>query len=191
MIKVATAPTTEPVNLDEFKSHVRFTGTTEDALLASLLVAAREKIELEARRAFITQTLELSLDTWPTTTQIKLPRPPLQSVTSITYTDDTGAAGTLAATNYTVYTRPEPGLIVLKANGAWDAVALQPGPSLIVKYVAGYGSAAAVPHRWKEAIKLLAGYWWQNREAVQFGAVPHELPLAVKSLIMLDRGWPA
>lgn len=190
MIKVATAPVTEPVSIDELKAHVRYVGTTEDALLASLLTAAREMVEMQARRSLITQTLDLYLEAWPNVAYIVLPRPPLQTVTSITYTDYAGAAGTMAASNYTVYAGVEPGRIVLTSTGTWPAVSVRPGPSIVVKYVAGYGAAAVVPVRYKQAIKLLAGYWWQNREAVQFGAVPHELPMAVKSLIMVDRGWP-
>lgn len=186
MLSLYAGPTTEPVALDDFKAHLRYTGTTEDALLMSYLVSARETVELEAHRALMAQTFDLKLDQWPGRT-IKLPRPPLASITSITYTDSDGVAGTVASSNYTVYPG-DPGRIVLTAAGSWPAVVLRPGPSLVVRFVAGYGSAAAVPLRYKQAIKLLAAHWFQNREAVVSGTVPHELELAYRSLIYVDRG---
>jgi uncharacterized phiE125 gp8 family phage protein len=61
-----------------------------------------------------------------------------------------------------------------------------------VTYSAGYGDADAVPAAIKEAIKLLAANWYENREAAIVGAsgvVPMELPLGVRDLIASYQEW--
>lgn len=189
MLTVVVAPAEEPVSIDEAKSHVRYTGSTEDPLIAGMLQAAREQCELVARRAFVTQTIEMRLQRWPVPAGLSLPRPPLQSVLAVEYTDATGTLHTLPADDYTVYPAPEPGLLVLKPTAIWPAADLMPGPSIVVRYVAGYGLAAAVPARYRQAILLLFGTWFANREHVTFGATPHQLPDAVRALLLADRGY--
>ena len=51
------APAVEPVTLEEFKTHLRFTGdATEDALLEALITAARQEVEAYTWRQLISQT---------------------------------------------------------------------------------------------------------------------------------------
>jgi len=184
---VVTAPTEEPVTLSEAKLHCRVDGSDDDALLSSLIAAARAACEVLARRAFVTRTLDYRLASWPAGRSIVLPLPPLVSVTSIAYTDEDGVAGTVPSTDYVVYSQVEPGLIVLKPVASWPAATLMPGPALVVRYVAGFGAAAAVPAEYKHAIKLTVGHWYENREAVVVGAMVAKLPLAVKDLLTQDR----
>lgn len=190
ILQVGTAPAAEPVSTTEIKSHLRIDFAGEDTLLASYLLAARETCELESRRAFITQTLKLYLEAWPAGDCLQLPRPPLQSVTSIAYTDSDGNAGTMSASDYIVDGASEPGRIVLGHGKSWPSTTLRPGPSIVITYVAGYGDAEDVPQRYKQAIQLLAGHYYENREAVIAapGVNPVVLPMAVRSLLMLDRG---
>src|SRR5690242_18545156 len=102
-IKVITPPTSEPITLEEAKLHLRVDGVDDDTLITMLITAAREEVERLSFHALMTQTLELILDVWPYDKsvfpgwpygKIKIPRPPLQSVTSLTYKDSTGATTT-------------------------------------------------------------------------------------------------
>ena len=183
---VYTQPAVEPVSLAEAKAHLRVDGDDENALIAQLIVAARRSCEEWARRAFITQTLDLRLEAWPSSV-LELPMPPLQSVTSISYTDSNGATGTVTASDYTVYATTDPGRIVLKSGKSWPGVDLMPGPSLMVRYVAGYGGAASVPANYRQAILLLVGSMYENREAFVVGTIVSKLPFAVEMLLMTDR----
>lgn len=186
-ISVAVPPAEEPVSVDEAKAHVRYTGTAEDTAIGIQLVAAREQCELEARRAFVTQTLELRLWSWPVAGAQLLPRPPLQEVLAVEYTTADGELHTLPAADYVVY-RTEPGRLMLTPAASWPGAALMPGPSIVVRFVAGYGDAADVPVRYKQAVLLLFGTWFANREHVTIGTVARELPDAVRSLLLTDRG---
>lgn len=191
ILKLVTAPAFEPITTAEAKTHLRIDGSDEDTLIDGYIMAARQLCEMEARRAFVTQTFDLFLEQWPASDEIKLPRPPLQSVTSITYTDSNGNAQTMASADYLADTASEPGRVVLSYGGTWPSATLRPGPAIAVRFVAGYGLAAAVPAMYKQAIKLLVGHWYENREQVVLapGLGAAQLPMGVKALLMVDRGW--
>jgi len=191
ILQVTSAPAEEPVTTAEAKAHLRIDIDDEDTLLGGYLLVAREQCELLARRALVTQTLQLSLEAWPCGDCIVLPRPPLQSVTSIGYTDSDGNAGTMPSGDYIVDAASEPGRIILGYGKSWPSATLRPGPSIVITYVAGYGDAAAVPQRYKHAIELMAGHFFENREEVVVlqGVTVAQLPMGVKALLNIDRGW--
>lgn len=187
-LKLVTGPAVEPVTLSEAKLHCRVDISDDDALIGTLIAAARRYVEGVSRRALITQTWDLALDTWPDS-PFKVPRPPLQSITSITYLDDTGAAGTVAASNYVVDTYSEPGRVALSSSGSWPGVTLYAVAGVRVRFVAGYGAAgSAVPQEFRQAILLLVEHWYEQREPVSLsGAMPKEVPFGVEALLWMDR----
>ncbi|MCA9903833.1 MAG: head-tail connector protein [Anaerolineae bacterium] len=188
---VITAPVGEPVSISDAKTHLRIDLSDDDALLGAYITAARQKYEELTWRALMTQTLGQRLALWPSCDHIALRRPPLQSVTSVTYTDSDGNAGTLASSDYNVYANGDAGLIWLKHGKSWPSVTLQPGPSILITYVAGYGGAEDVPEIDRQAIRLLVGHFYENREnvvAIQ-GITVAELPMAVRSIVHLRRAW--
>lgn len=193
ILRVVTPPASEPVTLAEAKVHLRIDTSDEDTLVNGYIVAARQMCELESRRAFVTQTWDLSLEAWPEEGEIVLPRPPLQSVSSVTYVDSTGAPQTFASGDYLVDVASEPGRVILGYGKSWPSATLRPGPSIVVRFVAGYGAAGAVPQMYKQAILLMVGHYFENREAVfavpNISATPLPLPLAVQSLLAIERGW--
>jgi uncharacterized phiE125 gp8 family phage protein len=193
--KLIVEPSEEPITLDELKDHLRVDGTEEDALIMAYGRAARRQCELISRRAFVTQTWELALECWPQwgypqRSYIGLPYPPLQSVISISYVDSAGVTSVMPGADYVVDNYREPGRVILGYGKIWPSVTLRPGPSVIVRYVAGHGSPVVVPETYKQAIKLLAAHYYENREAVviQAGAMATKVPLAVEALLMMDRG---
>lgn len=165
--------------------------SVEDGLLSGLIAAAREDCEKFQNRAFITQTWELWLDAWPSKDYIKLPLPPLQSVTSIKYYDVDDTEYTFYDSENTDYifidTKSEPGWVVLNYGEGWPDAMLRPANAVCVTFVAGYGAASAVPRNVKQAMLLLIGNWYENREAVVIGTISSELPLAVDRLLTKDR----
>lgn len=189
-LRVTVQPTEEPVTVDELKAHLRIDGDDENDLLAGYITAARNMCELEGRRAFVTQTQQIQLEGWPCGDRIVLPRPPLQSVTSIVYIDSDGNSATMSTADYAVDTHAEPGQLILAYSASWPSATLRPGPAITVTYIAGYGEASAVPQIYKQAIQLLAGHYYENREAVLLGQgfTATEVPMAVASLLMIDRG---
>ena len=114
-----TAPTVEPVSLAEAKAHLRIDIDDDDTLIGGLITAARSHLENTARPklAMINQTWEYIADSWPASDTLELRPYPLQSVTSITYTDASAVATVFSAANYVVDTSTQPGRLRLKTDG--------------------------------------------------------------------------
>lgn len=187
-LTVVTPPATEPLSLVEVKEYLRIDGTDQDAVLGAIIKAARRFCENVQRQAYITQTLELALDAWPREAHITLPRAPLRSVTAVTYTDKDGAEAIMPPSDYIADTRAEPGQVVLAYGKNWPSVTLQPVNGVVIRYEAGYGTAATtVPETAKQAMWLLVGHWNERREAVLTGTISKEIEFGVNALLWQDR----
>jgi uncharacterized phiE125 gp8 family phage protein len=193
-IRVHTPPTDEPLTLEEVKLHLRLdeTDVTEDALLNDLILAAREAVEARINRALMTQTIQLVLDGWPCE-GIELPRPPLQSLTSITYTDYLGTAAIVPAASYFLDDENSPARVQLAYGQTWPQVSLRSSGAIVVEFVAGYGDESTdVPQSLLQAMLLLVGHWYETREAVsdtKSVAGQQEVPFAVTALLAPYRVW--
>ena len=180
---LVTGPASEPVTLAELRAHCRVDGTDEDTLLAIYLAAARRRIEEETGRALLPQTWRQRLTIWPGSDPIPLGRTPLRSIASVAYTDSAGDAQTLAAdTGYRLDADGEPPRLWPVDGEAWPAVTEGPAAFTVV-FSAGYADAASVPEPLKQAVLLLAGHAFSNREAVVTGTIATELPLSVAWLL--------
>lgn len=188
-LTLATAASVEPVTTAELKTHLRIDGTSEDAYIAEIGVAARRDCENFTGRSFVTATWNLNFDDFPDGTEIEVPRAPLAGVTHVKYYDTAGTQQTLAATNYHVDTRRTPGRIVLVDGAAWPQVQTQRPSAVEVQFTAGYGgSAAAVPETFKAAIKLMTAHLFEHRGDGVAGA-PVEPPPAIQHLLMPERAF--
>ena len=175
-LHLITPPTGEPVSLETAKAYLRVDGTDEDATIALLLSAARERGETLARRAFISQTWELTTHCFPSDLRLQLYRPPLISVTSVKYRDINNVE--YSWTDYVLDTNSEPGVIIFKTL---PGATLQRSGAVTVRYVAGYGDVeTAVPERLKLNILALTAYWFENREA-------QDVPPPIKKAFMAER----
>jgi uncharacterized phiE125 gp8 family phage protein len=181
---IKTAPTVEPVSLAEAQAHCRsIDDTAENATLTALIIAAREYCEQYTRRALAPQTIELYLDYF--STDIYLPLPPVTAVTSIIYTDYLGVATTVSASDYIVDLINN--RIIPAYDKTWPAFTPYATNPIKITYVAGY-TAATVPKAVKQAILLLVGHWYINREAT--GTADKPIEFSVKNLLTLHKsGW--
>ena len=185
MVRVITPPATEAVTLTEAKLHCRVDHDAEDSLIDSLITAARVYCEGVQNRAYVEQTLELTLDKFPPSI-FYLPRPPLLTVESIKYTDKDGAEETFDSGKYIVDTGSFKGRVSLKYGESWPSVTLQPIAAVKIRFTAGYDE---VPQTAKQAMLLLIGHWYINRESAISGQVNREIEFAVNALLGLDRVW--
>lgn len=157
--------------------------TSEDTLVTNLIKAARQWCENYQSRAYINQTWDMVLDGFPDRDWIYLPRPPISSVTSVTYIDYSGTSQTMSTSDYGVDTTGEPGRLYLKYNKSWPTTYAEMN-CITIRYICGYGATATyVPQSIKQAILMLVGHWYNNREAVMTGSISKEIELAVSSLL--------
>jgi uncharacterized phiE125 gp8 family phage protein len=117
---------------------------------------------------------------------LRLPMPRLISVTSITYLDNSGTLQTLDPSQYTVDAASQPARIVPSVNLTWPTTDYYIPGSVKVTYVAGsYGDGVnkdICPLSIKQAILLLVGHLYENREATST-LNPKALPLGVDALL--------
>lgn len=183
-LKIYSAPAAEPISASEAKLHLRVDHSTEDTYIGVLITAARETVETITRRALISQTWDLFLDSFPA--QFVIPFAPLVSVTGVYYTPDGGTELTLASANYVVDIYNEPGKILLSSSGSWPTNTLIPANGVRVRFVCGYGAAGTnVPANLRQAMLLLIGDMYEHREGMTVGAVARELPRGINELL-----WP-
>ena len=185
---LVTAPELEPLTLEETKKHLKVTFTEEDVLIATIITAVRQAWEMVSGMALLQQTWEAAYPCFPWSGGFVLPRPPLLSVTSVTYIDENGAPQTLAASEYTVDTRAFPGELVPAYNKTWPSTREVPN-AVVIKYVAGYGDEEAdVPEPIRAALRLEAGTHYYNREELSTAAGQNVTPttLGVVRAIMAN-----
>lgn len=177
-----TPPEVEPITRTQAKRHCKLQEADEDQDIDDWIEAARGLCEEREAIALCTQTWELKLPGFRGP-EIWIPKPPLQSVTYLKYYDTANTLQTFSASDYQVMTpRRFPGSIHLGAIASWPATYDRPD-AVIVRFVAGYGAAAAVPAEAKHAIKLLVGYYSIYREAVLTGTISKEMDLGVERLL--------
>jgi hypothetical protein len=204
-LQLVSGPTSEPLTLEDAKQHLRVDFTEDDSLILSLISAAREVVEGKLRRSVFSQQWQMTLDQFPYTTQIlthspsqrdsylfpslyftyyaiELPVSKVTSVDSISFLDNDGQQLTLDPSLYAVDTNSDPARIV-PANGAtWPYVTNYTPGSITISFTAGKWNADTVPVSIKQAILLLIGHWYANREALSDKPIT-TLPLAVDALL--------
>jgi len=179
---VTTEPAVEPVTLTEALEHLRVEDDADNTYITNLITAARQTAEEYTHRQLITATYTYYLNKFYS--RIELPRPKLQSVTTLKYYDTSGNQQTLTEdTDYTVVTSSEPGYIVPYYCTSWPSTRDIPDVIEII-FKAGYGNAASsVPMAIKQAILLIIGDLYGNRETVITGTIISKFPRTVESLL--------
>ncbi len=171
------------VTLAEAKTHIRVDISDDNTLITSYIQSATDFAETFTARVFLTTTLTLKRDRFPRCpSEFLLPRPPLQSITSITYTDTDGDSQTVDSSVYDVDTFNEPGRITMAYNQIWPQSRGDTN-NVVVTYVGGYGAPDAVSDQIKTAIKMLVGHWYEHREPVVFGTMVKNVPITVDRLL--------
>ena len=151
--RVSVGPEVEPITVSEVKAWGKIDTTAEDTVITTLIVAIREVAEAWLGRALIEQRIISTLNYWPETGIVKLPRPPLMSVISIVTLDEDNNETTYASSNYFVRTDIEPGQIIIR-NGCSPPIntdRLYGG--FKITHRSGYGyEAADVPQALKQGM---------------------------------------
>lgn len=177
-------PSSEPVSLDDMKLFLRVdeSNTMDDALIGSLILAARRWAEVYTQRRFVRQTLRLLMDFFPGYIDqklvgqnvsspfvsganavlvgiryaMRLPCPPIHDIAAFNYLDVNGATTAMVeGTNYVADLASQPARLMPVFGQMWP-VARVIANAVIVDYVVGYGGNITVGAA--AASKLLSGH---------------------------------
>lgn len=185
--KRTAEPSATPFDAAALKSFLRIDGLTdvyEDALLDLLIQAAVGVCENYCRIALIEQTWQAKLDAF--CDEIVLPRPPLISVSSITYVDGDGSPQTLSSSVYQLDTFNRPGRLYRAYGQSWPTTRDQK-QAVTITWTAGYGTTgSSVPENLKNGLKLLCGAWYAQRDSLDLGKA-NEVPLPWAVRLLFDQ----
>lgn len=162
-----TTPTVLPAAyLSMAKSHMRVSGSTDDALITVYMNAAINDAEEYTGRAVFDTVYKYTLMDFPSGAEIVLPRSPVSAVASIKYYDEDGVLQTFGTGNYSVNINDQMrGSIYLDEDADWPAVQEDNPEAVEIAFTAGYGSAYTdIPQAFAFGILLYAGHVYDFRD---------------------------
>lgn len=159
----------EPLTLDEVKNYLKVDGdmTTDDELIMMLIKTARAEAETITGRKLVEGTVTYYLSDFETNdgSYIRIPYPPVQSITSITYVDSGSVTQTWDSSKYVLTNTIEPCRIGLAYNETWPSVRGEQN-DVTFTYVAGYESPPLIPSPIKIAIMMMVSDMYEHRESI-------------------------
>ena len=184
-LNLVTAPENEPLTIAQVVQHARLGPAVTDDEITRWIKTARMRAENYLGRRLITQTWEYLWDwDFPNLIELRIPYPPLQSVTSVKYVAQTSREEmTIPASDYHVSTsngnyNAPPAVIQHEIERTW------PVPdwrieAVKVEAILGYGDeASSIPDPIKHGMLMLIGHWDRYRSGYAKGPA---LPDAVRS----------
>jgi uncharacterized phiE125 gp8 family phage protein len=155
-------PSDMPVTVNEVARALKLgTLTDDDELeLNDLIPVAVDMVERDSQRALARQTWALYMDEFPCE-EIELRKPPVISVSSVTYTDLDGDSQTVSASLYDTDLKSSPARIWPAASSTGWPTAKEMPNAVTVTFVAGY--PASVPRVAYQAIMLAMDALYNKR----------------------------
>lgn len=184
IVTVSTPPAAAPVSLSEAKAHLRVTWTDEDTIIQAYLDAAIAVLDGPTGwlgRAMCAQSWQHVCARPDPYGRVWLTAQP-NALSSVHYLDPTteeSVEATLA--DFRIHSDGYHFAVVPKTGKAWPAYANR-SDALKLVFTTGYGDASKVPTPIKQAILLLVGHWFKEREAATVVAM-RELPFGVQALL--------
>lgn len=172
-------PANEPLSLAEEKAFLRVAHADDDAVIASLIGAARHHVEALTRCVLLTQSWRLVLDAWPRDGRLAPRIGPLRALAAARVFDGGGHADDIDVESFVV-----DGAAGVIAAPGWALPA--PGrrvAGIELDVICGFGADAAdVPEDLRQALRLLVAHWYDNRGMAAIGGSVAMLPAGVGAL---------
>lgn len=183
-LALIAAPALEPVSLADAKAYARVDSIDDDALITTLITAARSELERNLGRALITQTWTYNLDVWPQGFAVPLPVAPVQAVNQVRVYALDDSFAVLPLTSYLLDGLGSPPRLIRRGTLAWP-VPLRPANGIAMDFTCGHGSQPTdVPAALRIAVLLLVAHWYDRRElADTSGGQGAGFPEMVRDLI--------
>jgi len=170
----------QPITLADIKAQAYVTHSLDDAYLSACAAQGLDQVASDTNRAMVDTTWVLTGAGFAPV--IKLPRPPLIEVVSITYIDAAGAEQALPEAGYQITVSDVATFVQPAAGKQWPATARGNANAVTVTYRSGYvqadgegGTTGALPTAARHAALLWAAHLYQFREAVTTGQT-YQLP---------------
>ena len=180
-----TAAPSEPIALSEAKLFLKVDTSDDDALIGTIISSAREYVENFTGYQLLSATYTQYLDKFPNkNTAIELLMNPVSAVTHVKYYDSDNTLQTWNTSNYDTDLKGKPARITL-ANDATFPTVYDRTNAVEIKFVAGYASTSATgfPKQLLNAMYLIIGHLYENRQDVIVGSIVTEMRKGADSIL--------
>jgi uncharacterized phiE125 gp8 family phage protein len=171
-----------PLTLAAAKDYLRVDDDDEDALISGLIAAATDHVERFTGLILDRRTVSEGVTgfagrirTWP-----------IVSVEEVAYVDHQGLDQVLDTNSWRLNAATRPARLGTRSK-PWPTVGRLNG-TISITMIAGY-SGTDLPSGVMQALKMLVGHFYRNREAVIASGSPVEVPMAVDMLLQPHRLW--
>lgn len=179
---LVAGPAVEPLSLTEVKTYLRLDNADDDALLGTLIAAARSHIESVTRKAMISQQWKWVSDLWPEK-GVSLPIGPFQELIKISLFAPDGTETIWPLAEVVQDKQSGKCTIHLAATNS-TLPRLRDHDAVEITYQTGFGDAASdVPEDLRLAMLRLIGHWYEHREAVMLAGSGAIIPTQFDQLI--------
>lgn len=162
--ELVTGPVTDPISLDEAKTHLRVDHTDDDFYIRRLIKAAKQHIEKITNYIIVSSVWAAYCDEWPSDERIYLLKYPVTAISKVEYyaSDDAAEYTELSASSYDKAVKYNPPVILLK-----DTPILGDKLNAIkITFMAGHANDIMdpVPENIKQAMLILINHMYDNRQ---------------------------
>lgn len=179
------APAAEPISLADAKAFLRVEHDDDDAVIASLIAAARAHIETRTRHCLLEQTWRVFAARWPGDGRFRLRLGPAREVGAARLRERDGGERPLDLQAFVVLTAENPGVVAFVPGTLAMPESQDSGIELDVRL--GYGAAEDVPEPLRHAVRILVAHWYEIRLLQAVGATSR-VPEGLDALITPYRG---
>ena len=171
----AAEPTdTSFISLSNLKNYLRIDTADDDTTLGFLLTSARATCEEYTGRLFGSGTVTYYMDGFIDSV---FPAGPVTAISSVQFYDVDNVLQTLSTARWYADLVGTPQRIAFDAP---PAVYLERYNQVIINATAGHST---VPAPVLQAIRIMVGHFYENRQAVLVGNIVNELPMGVQALL--------
>lgn len=171
------------VTYAEAKAQCRRDDDEEQALIEALVGAATAHLDGWTGilgRCLVTQTWRQDFDAFCPVLRLPLVAAGITELRAFAEDDNTGSVVT--STNYELLEDALGSYIRFIDDYAFPS-SVRETRGVRITFTAGYGAASTVPKDIKQAMLLLIGHWFMNREAVNIGSSTTEMPIGAQALL--------
>lgn len=164
------------ISTADLKLFLRVDHSEEDSLISALRLAAINFVEKYCNVRLGSVSAVMYLDKFPSWWEV--PAGPVTAVNSITYQVGPSSTATLDTSNYYYDLKRKPARIaVINPPSVYDYSMAGVEVNLTIGY-----AEAAVPEALVQAVRLLVGHYYEQRQGVVVGTISSQLPIGVYSL---------
>lgn len=160
VFRVVVQPAFEAFTRQETKDYLKVDTDADDALIDSIIKAARFRAERYMGFAIALQTVEQRYELFKSC--IPLAQGNVKDVVSIKYLDETEAEQTILSSVYGLDLFKTPQEVYLKNDKSWPNTYTDRG-AVRIQYRAGYDNAASIPNDLRIAMLLIISDMYENR----------------------------